>query len=491
MRRAMIGLGLIVGLVASGLLRTHAGEPQAPAREAAWPVYAVVVAEPTRADADWGKVVEALVARHRARVITFRTSVTEAREPLQGLRPRYVCFVARPSEATRAFVVQVHRLTRTLDSDPFTDCLWGILTGYDAANALRIARCEEPLTVRRVAAGTEVALEMCEEGVWYCELKAGRMVKKEPGGEARELPGPPDTTEALVRTLTDYGADLFVTSGHATERDWQIGYTYRNGSFRCADGLLYGLDTQGRKLPIRSAEPKVYLPVGNCLMGHIDGPEAMALAWMNSAGVHQMIGYVVSTWYGYGGWGCLDYFVEQPGRFTFTEAFFANHHALIHRLQTLFPELLEAEVSAEGRMKQPSTASRSRSLPAGLRPQDGIGLAFDRDFVAFYGDPAWPARMAEGPTAWDQTLTVDAGRYIFEVRPRRGAKTFAPINENGSQRGGRPIIQFLPQRVRDVRILEGADLQPVVTDDFLLVPLPAATDLRESYRVVFQAQPAG
>jgi hypothetical protein len=33
----------------------------------------------------------------------------------------------------------------------------------------------------------------------------------------------------------------------------------------------------------------------------------------------------------------LDYFVEQPGRYTFVEAFFANQHSLIDRLETNFP----------------------------------------------------------------------------------------------------------------------------------------------------------
>ena len=63
----------------------------------------------------------------------------------------------------------------------------------------------------------------------------------------------------------------------------------------------------------------------------------MAAAFFKSAGIRQMMGYVEVTWYGYMGWGCLDYFVEQPGRYTFNEAFFANHHALIHRLETCFP----------------------------------------------------------------------------------------------------------------------------------------------------------
>ena len=429
-----------------------------PAAETPPDGYAVVVSRATHGKPGWRKVVDALKAKHRGQVVVYDAAVTESLDPLRRAFPRHVCFVATPEEAGREFVAQVHQLTRKLDGDPYTDAFWGILTGYDAAGALRIAQHAEPLVVRRVASGTEVALEMCAEGVWYCELKKNRVVRKRPGGKPVEERGPDDTTQALVDTLNDYKAQLFVTSGHATERDWQIGFRYRNGSFRCQKGRLYGLDTKRQRFDVDSPTPKVYLPIGNCLMGHINSREAMALAWMHSAGVVQMIGYTVPTWFGYGGWGCLDYFVEQPGRYTFTEAFFANHHALVHRLATAPP------------------GDRSRR-----------GFAFDRDVVAFYGDPAWQARMAPGPVAWTQTLTEDDGRFTFVVEPRRGVKTFQPINTNGSQRGWRPIVAFLPHRVREVEILEGADLKPVVTDDFLLIPNPRVCDPTRAYKVVFKA----
>ncbi|NQU20133.1 MAG: hypothetical protein HQ567_02540 [Candidatus Nealsonbacteria bacterium] len=266
-------------------------------------------------------------------------------------------------------------------------------------------------------------------------------------------------TAALVDTLNTYQADLFVTSGHATERDWQIGFRYRNGQFRCAEGRLYGLDTQGKKHPIDSPNPKVYMPIGNCLMGHIKDRDAMALAWLNSAGVKQMLGYTVPTWYGYAGWGCLDYFVEQPGRYTFCDAFFANHHALVHRLA------------------DPATSAG-----------DKRGLEFDRDVVAFYGDPAWHARMAPGKLAFGQTLSINDTAYTFEIKPNLGDKSFATVNTNGSQRGGRPLIHLLDHRVKDVKIIEGADLNPVIIDDFILVPRPERCDPTRSYRVVFQAK---
>src|SRR5208283_4728834 len=172
------------------------------------------------------------------------------------------------------------------------------------------------------------------------------MVRKLAGGKATQELAPADTTQAIVDVLNDYRPQLFVTSGHATERDWQIGYAYRNGQFRCDKGQLFGLDTRGRRFLVQSDNAKVFLPVGNCLMGHVDGPDAMALAYMKSASVRQMVGYTVPTWYGYAGWGMLDYFVEQPGRFTLAEAFVANQQALVHRLATYFPGLEKAKAGA-------------------------------------------------------------------------------------------------------------------------------------------------
>src|SRR5437588_461556 len=266
--------------------------------------YAVVVSRETLNRADWKQVVDALVAKHGGRVVAY-DKLDDVRTALAEPVRRYACSVATPAEATREFVAQVHRLTRKLDDDPYTDVIWGILTGYDAANALRIAKCTEPLEIKRAVAGTEVALSACPEGIWFSEGEAGKVVRKMAGHEAIVEKGPTDSTKSIVDALNDGTADVFITSGHASERNWQIGYSYRNGYFRCKAGQLFGQDTKGQRFPINSPNPKVYLAVGNCLMGHIDGPDAMALAFMNSGGVDQMVGYTVDTWFGYGGWGCL------------------------------------------------------------------------------------------------------------------------------------------------------------------------------------------
>lgn len=420
--------------------------------------YTVVVSRATYGRADWKPVVRTLVAKHDAEVVVYGDAVTESLEELRRQFPRHTCFVATPKEATGKFVAEVHQLTRRLDSDPYTDTLWGILTGFDAKNALAIAHHQTPLTVRKVASGTEVALECCVEGLWYDELVKNKLVRKEPGGSAKLLRGPDDTTEVLADTLNKYKADLFITSGHASEGEWMIGFRYRNGFFRSKAGQIFGENVKKRRIEIDSPNPKVYLPIGNCLMGNINGPDAMALAWMNDAGVMQMLGYTKPTWFGYQGWGVLDYFVEQPGRYTLTQAFFANHHALVHRLGE-------------------STTSKG----------DKRGLAFDRDVVAFYGDPAWSAHMAPGRLAYGQRLSFKDGVYTFEIEPKLGGKSFDTVNSNGSQRGGRPFVGFLDHRIEEVKLVEGGDLSPVIADDFVLVPRPAKCDPSRSYRVVFRA----
>ena len=451
--------------------------------------YSIVVSAATKADAEWQKVVTALEKKYDgAEVVTFTDSVHKALPALRRSHPRYTCFVATPAEAGRQFVADVHRLTRQLDDDPYADTLWGILTGYDAANALRIARHDEPLTVRKVGSGTEVALNMCSQGVWYDELVQHKTVSRQPGGEIEEARGPADTTHALADTLTKDASDLFVTSGHATERNWQIGYRYRNGFFRSEAGQMFGDTTSGERFRIQSKNPKVYLPIGNCLMGHIDGPDAMALAWMNDVGVHQMLGYTVVTWYGYSGWGVLDYFVEQPGRYTLTESFHANQHALIHRLDTYFDDLVATELSP-GARNIPTAAPNEAGKSLGLTAPDSRGLLWDRDTVAFYGDPAWQARMAPMDKAYDQKLTVNGDLYTLTITPRRGEDSFKPINTNGAQRGWRPIVELLDHRIDNVKVIEGTDLNPVVTDDVILIPNPRTVDPNREYRIRFKASP--
>jgi zinc protease len=125
---------------------------------------------------------------------------------------------------------------------------------------------------------------------------------------------------------------------------------------------------------------------------------------------------------------------------------------------------------------------------AGLSEHDGVGLLHDRDVLALYGDPAWSAKLAPGKLSYEQTLTeVAAGVFAVEIKPLSGEKSFEPVNQNGSQRGWRPFVQFFPNRVKDIEIISGAELSPVITDTFVLIPNPRSCDPNKTYRVEFKA----
>ncbi|MCP4452217.1 MAG: hypothetical protein GY809_12195 [Planctomycetes bacterium] len=400
--------------------------------------YAIVVSESTRTDATWAPVVQALQRKHDAAVISFQEDLIETLPTLKQTLPQYTCFVAMPEEANREFVAQVHRLTRDLDSDPYTDTIWGIVTGYTAADALRIARHKEPLTVRRLFTGSVGSpLDQYDEGWMFNELKANEMWIKTRGGDIQKKSCPTDTTKLLADAFNEYDADAIITSGHATERDWNPGYGYRSGRFMSKDGQPYGRDTQGKIYNINSTHPKVWLAIGNCLIGHISDRQCMALALMHSMGVYQMVGYTVPSGYGFGGWGVKDYFSElQAGRFTLAEANICNNIALVYELER----------------NNQNNGNRPGRLGGGLRG--------DRDVVAFYGDPAWQAKMASRVLPWSQTLTEKDGLYTFTIL----------ANQTGDW-DNRPVIHLLSQRLKNIRVITGDELKPVIADDFILVPM--------------------
>ena len=426
------------------LLLALAGLALAPFGQAADSV--VLVSAATRYDEGWAKVVARLEAAHAADVLVFRASPVELQEELRRRQPRFVTWVARPEELGPKAAVVMHRLASENDADPFEDFRWGVVTGLDAGQALKLADPGQPLVIRTVGAGTSFAMECVEQGYWFSEFKAGESWEKAPGGAPREVPGAKDSTASIVAKLNEGRTDLFITSGHATEHDWQPGYRYRNGTFGHQEGGVVGKALDGTVHRLASANPKVYLPIGNCLMGNVPGGDCMALSWMASGGVRQMVGYVQPTWFGYAGWGVLDYFLEQPGRFNLSQAWLANHHALRWRLQ---------EVAA-GR------------APAG----DRRGLEFDRDMTILYGDPHWDARLAPGPLRWTETLTtLPSGEIEWVIAPTAGRRTFVPVDTNGSQRGGRPLVAFLPRHAAGWEVVAGP-ARVLAADDFVVLPNP-------------------
>jgi zinc protease len=421
--------------------------------------YIVLISKATHVDADWLGVADRLADKHGGEVIAFDSSPIELKKRLAGAdAPRWLCWVARPQELGALPVAMMHRLARGLDDDPYPDCRWGIVTGRDAAVAMKVVDEEHPLLVRNVGASTSLASGCVERGRWFSEFTAGEQWIWNPGEGVHKVKGETDSTASIIGFLNEEKPDAFITSVQATEHDWQPGYKYRNGTFGHRDGALLGRALDGSEHVVDSPNTKVYLAVGNCLIGNIPATDdCMALAWIGSAGVRQMIGYTVPTWFGYAGWGVLDYFVEQPGRFTLQDAWLVNQHALAWKLGRMNPKLL-AEEPAPGTIRGSG---------------DAAGLLHDRDVTVFYGDPKWDARMAAGPLRWNEEIVESPpGEFTWTITPQAGRETFAPVDTNGSQRGGRPLVLLLPQRFGKLEMLEGGQWNPVLGDDFVLVPNP-------------------
>jgi len=107
--------------------------------------------------------------------------------------------------------------------------------------------------------------------------------------------------------------------------------------------------------------------------------------------------------------------------------------------------------------------------------KDNLGLHWDRDTVAFYGDPAWEARLAPQPARFTQKLSVEGQRYTFTLKADADCEP------------GRPPAMLL-HHVKDIKIVKGQELKPLVTGKFIMVMAPGKLAKGKSYEVVFTAK---
>jgi len=215
------------------------------------------------------------------------------------------------------------------------------------------------------------------------------------------------------------------------------------------------------------------LPVGNCLIGHVPNRDCMALALMHSAGVDQMFGYTAATFFGYMGWGIDYYFSNQRGRYTLSESFFCNNQALVHQLVTRFP----ANANVNFDSFDYHDIKKLKKVHKISDPQE-FGLLWDRDIVAFYGDPAWEVRFPRCKSSWDYSFSQKNNIHSLKIK----------FNENGKW-GKRPLIVFMPAQFQNFEILKGEEFMPVLNKNFILIPFKGTYKKNDEIDVVFKAEP--
>ena len=87
----------------------------------------------------WKNVVDAMVRENPRDTVScmVKDSVDslETFEALRKHKPRYVAFVIRPDELNDKMIKRLKRMMCQIDSDPYEDAVWGIVTGPTAKDA--------------------------------------------------------------------------------------------------------------------------------------------------------------------------------------------------------------------------------------------------------------------------------------------------------------------------------------------------------------------
>ncbi|MCD4707569.1 MAG: T9SS type A sorting domain-containing protein [Candidatus Sabulitectum sp.] len=422
--------------------------------------YAVVVREDTYQDPEWVEVVDSLLAKYPAQVFVYTGSIYDIQDEVGAYAPDYMAFVCEWNNATATFVDTVWKFGRGLDSDPYGDAVWGIITGYYASDALRLATGPEGFDVITMLGGTtSCGLTHYPQGISTSESTYGLYYTKalnEPDA-VQHTDGPTDRTDWLVSCLNADSVNIFVTSGHGAHYQWQMHYPDLGdeGTFR-SYGYL-GVQAVGRNnatdiLEINSSNPKIFFGQGNCQIGKIVNYNSMALGWLHTAGAYFYTGYIINEGSASQQHGGTKAYFAQQAHYTWPQAYYLGNQALYYDKYNATP---------------------------------GAAGAPDLNGSALYGDPAMEARIPDvgvyDDLLYSEEVLVDSSGALWEVTVR------ITMNVEGSpgytsKWGNRSPIVLFPFRVEDITVVSHDCKDVVVTDNFALLhiwnktedPLPAA-----------------
>ena len=480
--------------------------------------YAVVVKKSTYADPQWKAVVSALVKKHDAKVVYYDQKESEALPALRETFPKYVCFVVKPSDAGFKHTVATSRMMRKLDEDPFTDAIFSTITGYTPKDALRMALATKPTVASNALITAGVGAKRYKEAYYISTGTRGEYGHVLPDDSVDKRSTTGETTSLYVDFFNKLDPDIVISSAHASQRNLEMPFS--KGNIICKNGKLYGalrssslidyntgqakkgVKVTGNLLPLNPPKnPKVYFAVGNCLIGDIPDRNCMALAWMGFGKANQMIGYTVTTWYGKMGWGIVKIWEPSGGYAPLNECYFFSNqqmknflveqvpsHANVdielgsntHKVMNVVINKLQNDAKI-GKLK--IKAKNQRDGQAKFR--DAVGILHDIDTVAIYGDPAFEVYL-------DKKHTFKASRLVKLVKNGNNYKLIIHANvKHGTPQSwyGASIGEFLPERVKNVKLISGKEFKPVITDNFIMVTKPGPFEAGKNYTIEFTADP--
>jgi hypothetical protein len=415
-------------------------------------VYAVVVRQSTYDIPDWQAIADSLVAKYQGQLFIWNSTLYDVQEAVADYQPTHIGFVCTLSTASSTFILGfVWNFIRGLDDDEYCDAIWGIITGYNAEDAMNLVTGSSGFEIKTVLGGTTGCdLIYYTQGIGTSECTYGSYYVKYPdsAGTTAYTDGPTDRTNWLV-TMINEGinifnydqADIFYTSGHGNYNVWQLHYPGSDleGFFRSSSGQVYGDPHSGPDTNINSTHPKIYFGLGNCKIGKISGGSSMAPSWIHTGGAYQYTGYVINEGSGsHQHGGTKAYFYKVARNYTWAEAFFLANQALKFDILNNTP---------------------------GTDPPDLNGSAL-------YGDPGMQVKMSnEGvfrEPLFASNLTINEGidkdTVTFKITMNReGSPGF-----NGKWGERHPAI-ILPFFADNIEILYTDAIEAVVEDNFVLM----------------------
>jgi len=437
--------------------------------------YAVVVSSAAYSDATWRSVADSLVRKHAqhgtARLVFWTSSVNESADSLKVLMPDYIGFVARPAtECNTAFVVAASKLCRVLDIDPYGDAVWGIITGYEAADALRaISASLEVKTVlsasgnlsyeppiRRFYQAVGMTCDSYTKTDYLFSGSAGKIYteNKRPQNESDRIKLVAAWLNSSNLSITAGGqgtisgpVDCIITGGHGNINTWQCHYPEagNEGYMTSSQGQLAGAPFSGSAIPIAAVTPKVYWCASNCLMGNPDNKNNVVYAAFHSGNAVQMFGFMNNASAGdeFMAWGTYDRVTKSAGSITLPQGFFLSNN------------------NAQFELEHPTGLIDTRLVKQFM------------DSTVIYGDPAGsvtfyhPGDSAQAYTSALSYVQTSGTRATFTF-------TYTMIAHDleyglGYSYQFRPV-QLLPVRIdpKSVAILKNDGHDPVVTDNLLM-----------------------
>lgn len=433
--------------------------------------YVVLVRESTQADAAWRRVVDRLVEMHQAEVVTYRQLPSEVLSRLQVLYPRYVAVVDKPENVKRDFVVDLNRMSRKIDEDMYADFLWGMITGYDAAAALRLV--EKAGEAKEVSSAWCVGAKDFLDGKYFDRMGLNA---KHVWVEKNSLDSPVSQTDTLAKSICwgeHNNPDVVIWETPGQVKEMFVEPENYNTRVISRGGKLWVGD---RELRLQKNARVCFLPM---VYGNIENArENFPMTWLMSEEVGALVSGVEYSAFDKGVWGTLQFWLTDAGRFSLAEAQFLNQQAMSYWLKELDPDALEKPYVYANEM--PVAAYFEAVGPLQLQELGGkanvlatFNIWYERDLMVYYGDPAWNVRAKDlrGDQPYSVSCKVKGRKCVVTIQTNENYTWDRLCGDILNRVGELPVCYFFPQRLKNPRLVQKKDemYKVEVDENFLFI----------------------